>query len=46
MSPLALAPDVPVALALATMGKRQLSSVVVATDGRPVGIFTERDALI
>ncbi|WP_295393422.1 EAL domain-containing protein [uncultured Thiodictyon sp.] len=44
-TPLALSPDDPVSRAVATMGERWLSSVVLLTDGCPVGIFTERDAL-
>ena len=42
---LALSPDAPVSLALALMGERGSSSVILERDGRAVGIFTERDAL-
>jgi len=44
-SPLGLDPEAPVSQAVALMGERRVSSVVLVTDGRPVGIFTERDAL-
>ncbi|WP_295447697.1 EAL domain-containing protein [uncultured Thiodictyon sp.] len=44
-APLTLFPDDPVSQAVAAMGERRLSSVVLVADGRPVGIFTERDAL-
>jgi CBS domain-containing protein len=44
-SPLALAPDDPLALAVSAMAKHQMSSVVVVMEERPVGIFTERDLL-
>ncbi len=44
-APLAFAPETPLHLALAAMSEQRMSSVVVVADDRPVGIFTERDAL-
>jgi len=44
-TPVTLSPDDPLSLAIATMTERHLSSVVLVRAGRPVGIFTERDAL-
>jgi len=44
-SPLVLAPEDPVSLAVAGMGERRLSSVVILDGDTPVGLFTERDAL-
>ncbi|WP_295436140.1 PAS domain S-box protein [uncultured Thiodictyon sp.] len=43
--PLVLAPEDPVSLAVAVMGERRLSSVVILDGDTPVGLFTERDAL-
>ncbi|NCA71507.1 MAG: EAL domain-containing protein [Sphingobacteriia bacterium] len=40
-----LSPDDPVVAAVRMMGERRVSSVVVVRDGRPLGIFTESDAL-
>ena len=44
-SPLVLSPDDPVSMAMRLMEERRKSSVVLAIDDRPVGIFTERNAL-
>lgn len=44
-SPLVLSPDEPVSMAMRLMEERRKSSVVLAIDDRPVGIFTERNAL-
>ena len=44
-STLAVSPDDRVGRTLAIMAEQQLSAVVVAVDGCPVGIFTERDVL-
>jgi CBS domain-containing protein len=38
-------PDATVAEAATVMGERQVGSALVLHDGRPVGIFTERDVL-
>ena len=43
--PFVLSPEDPLGPAVAAMGERRISSVVLAIAGRPVGIFTERDAL-
>ena len=43
--PLAFATDQTLSLALAAMNAQRTSAVVIVTDDRPVGIFTERDAL-
>jgi PAS domain S-box-containing protein len=43
--PLVLSPDDPVLMAMSLMEQRRKSSVVLAIDDRPVGIFTERNAL-
>ena len=47
MSPqvLNVTPDVPARYALSLMARRAVSCVVVANDGAPVGIFTERDVV-
>ena len=43
--PLVLAPESALSLAVAQMGERRVSSVVIAAGDRPVGILTERDVL-
>ncbi|MBK5914416.1 EAL domain-containing protein [Rhodocyclus purpureus] len=42
---LTLAPDDPVSAAVSLMGQACASAVAIAVDERPLGIFTERDAL-
>ena len=44
-TPLAFAPETPLSEALAVMKGQRTSAVVIVVDDRPVGIFTERDAL-
>ncbi len=43
--PLHLAPDTPLRLAMASMSEKRESAIVVVCDGRPTGLFTERDAV-
>lgn len=43
--PVSAPPDAPVSEVLKTMHARRISSVVVVEGKRPVGIFTERDAM-
>jgi predicted transcriptional regulator len=40
-----IAPDVPARYALSLMARRSVSCIVVVENGRPVGIFTERDVV-
>ncbi|MCC7281202.1 MAG: CBS domain-containing protein [Acetobacteraceae bacterium] len=44
-SPIAMAPDTPVADACRTMGERRVGCVLVTDQGKLVGIFTGRDAV-
>ena len=44
-TPLAFSPETPLSEALAVMRGQRTSAVVIVVDDRPVGIFTERDAL-
>ena len=43
---LALPPETPVRVAARAMADRNVGSVMVVEDGKLVGIFTERDALV
>jgi CBS domain-containing protein len=47
MSPrvLHIEPDVPARYALSQMARRSVSGIVVIDDGKPVGMFTERDVV-
>ena len=38
-----IAPEVPASEAIALMAKARISCVIVANEGKPLGIFTERD---
>lgn len=40
-----ITPDVPARYALSLMARRSVSCIVVVEDGRPVGMFTERDVV-
>ncbi len=43
-TPITLAPDATIGDALSLIHKRAHGAVVVVDDGRPVGVFTEKDA--
>ena len=44
-APLYMAPETPLRAALATMSRQRATAVVAISDGRPCGLFTERDAV-